>query len=450
MRVLLRYFREHPWQRRAVTLSLTAILGAAAACVALPIIQDRRILALLGSDNPARRHRGIVRAEHAVKKRPRLIELLEENLDASDDSRFSAIMEVLIRAGRYDDARRTPGQKDRYAAINFRAAPEADQRLTWLAHATLSGRDNPHVRRVLADAISDASAEVRSEAAVLAARLADGGALLSLLGDEDPSVRARAATSAGLARRAGCADAVAALLAADRTDTERAAAAFALIRLDARQFGPSVLSAAEQALQAGRGDLLEKLLAVVTGLPGPAAGELVGRAIRRGAEEGELPPATALVAARKLNLQGSLPAAEAAVDRLISAKADLTVAQAMVLAAAVHAADRLGAGPELFKRTIKELWHPGPGVSLAAVYAAEALGRRPEVDRDPEALALLAAGARDGRAPLAAASGAAAVALFELRAASEESASAMRTVCESEAYLAGDYVVWHLGRSDRR
>jgi len=428
-----------------MTLSVAGILGVAAAWVIVPILRTRDMLEMLAADDAARRREGIERAEFYARRRPGLIEELEDRLDASDDRRFSAIMEVLSRLGRYDSPRRTGQQKDRYFAINFHAAGLPSPRLTWLYRTTLGGRDNASVRRTLAGALADGSIEVRAEGAVLAGRLGDEKALRALLADGDPTVRARAAEAAGLAGRTGCADAVGALLAGERTDAELASAAFALARLDAPRHAPAILAVAEQALSAGRDALVEKLLVVAADLPPQAAGAFVRKVLAR--DGARLPPATAFVAARKLKLTEALPPATAAIDRLIAGKEKMTVGEAMVLAAAVRAADELGGPPELFRRAIEELWHPGPGVSLAMVFAAEALGKREETLKDPEALSLLSAAAEDGRAPLAAASAAAAVALYRLDPQSPRAAAALRAAAGSEAYLAGDYVAWHLGRS---
>ena len=446
MRAFLRYFREHPWQRRAVTLSVAGILGVLAAWVALPIVRRHEILRMLGSEDFARRREGIERATPYALRHPELIEVLEDHLDASDDRRFSAMMEVLGRLGRYDSPRRTGEQKDRYLAISFHASRQTSPRLTWLFRTVLGGRDNAHVRRTLAGALADESVQVRGESAVLAVRLADDQALLTLLGDGDPTVRARAAEAAGLAKRNACADAIGALLSDDRTDAEIASAAFALARLDPRRHARAIVSAADRALSAGRDELVEKLLVVAAELPPETAGPFVRKVL---AGNG-LPPASAFVAARKLKLPEALPAAQAAIDRLIAGKEGMTVGQAMVLAAAVRAADELGAPVAVYRRVMSELWHPGPGVSLAMVFAAEALGRREETLKDPESLSLLSAAAEDGRAPLAAASAAAAVALDRLEPGSERTSGALWAVCGSEAYLAGDYVAWHLGRSPQR
>jgi len=446
MRAFLRYFREHPWQRRAVTLSLAGILGVAAAWVAVPILRNREVIRMLGSDDAARRREGIERAIRRARRHPAMIDALEDRLDASNDARFSAIMEVLRRLGRYDSPRRTGEQKDRYLAINFHAAGSISPRLTWLFRTILGGRDNAHVRRTLAEAVADQAVQVRGEAAVLAARVADDRALRTLLADGDPAVRARAAEAAGLARRTACADAIAALLSADHTDAEIAGAVVALAKLDPRRHAAAILSAGDQALSAGRDELVEKLLIVVAELPAAAAKPFVQEALARN----PLPPASAFVAARKLKLADALSPAAATIDRLIADKEKMTVGQAMVLAAAVRAADELGAPPALFRRVIDELWYPGPGVSLAMVFAAEALGKRAETLKDPKALSLLSTAAGENRAPLAAAAAAAAVAMFRLDPESDHTSAALSAAAGAEAYLAGDYIAWNIGRSPRR
>ncbi|KPK82983.1 MAG: hypothetical protein AMJ81_08700, partial [Phycisphaerae bacterium SM23_33] len=232
MRAFLRYFRQHPWQRRTLTLMLACLLGVLAAWAAWPTLRDRQILALLGAADPIDRERGIRWAEDVARTRPAVVRLLERHLADENDSKFAAIAQVLIRLGRFDARLRTDEQLDRYAVINLAAAGgkagPADLRLTWLHELVLGVRDNRHARRALELATADEAPQVRQAAAVLAARLGDDQALLKLLQDGQPKVRAAAALDATLAGRSGCVHTIAEMALAANSDEELAAGVLAL------------------------------------------------------------------------------------------------------------------------------------------------------------------------------------------------------------------------------
>jgi len=442
MSVVARYFRQHRWQRRAVTASLAAICGVLAAWVALPMVRDRQLAKMLGSPEPGARQRGIAWGRQVAPRRPQLVALLERQLDAADDLKFAAIAEVLTRVGRFNARWRTGEQLDRYDAVDMSfaaGARSAGRRLARLHALILGGRDNRHVRRALEMARKDEAPPVRAAAAVLAGRLGDDAALAALLKDADPSVRAAAAMDAALAGRRACLPAVAELLKRAGTDDEIAAAAYGLVRLLPKDHAAAIVEAIDKAWADGKTELLDKLLYSAGHLAPAAAGAAVRKILDESRRRKRVPPAGALIAAGRLGLAEARPAIEAVVDDFISRREELTVGEAVVLAAAVHAARRLKMPPALFVRAIEKLWHPG--TATAMLLSAEALGEL--AAGDERAVALLRSGAEDARSPLPAA--AAAVALFRL--APDEALEPLRAVCASEVYLAGDYVAWHVGRS---
>jgi len=473
MWVLVRYFRQHPWQRRSLTASLAAIIGVSAAWVALPLIRDRQILNLLGADHPIDQQRGIAWAVRVAAADPRLVDRLERALPTAPDRLFAGIAEVLNRLGRFRTAQRPGEQLDRYWAMNLAAAAgpgAARARGVWLHEIILGGRDNRHVRGALACAAGDAAAEVRAASAVLAARLGDDAALMRLLADAEPAVRAAAAIDAGLAGRRGCLDALANAFAQPASDTERAAAGYALARMDGQRRAKDIADAIDAADRAGKTDLRDLLLSAAGALRDPAVGDAVAAVLDRAAKADRIPPAMAFVAAGKMRLQQAGPHIAPCLAKIRARQADksLTYADAETLAAAIQAARRLNLPVDgNVAAAMARLWHES--TSRAMLLAAEMLaevgpgattttsapsGRRPTsaalrraTTVPAEALVThadvvesLRQGAERADTPVPAA--AAAVALLML--GSDQADDALRSACESETWLAGDYVAWRL------
>jgi len=470
MRQVLRYFRDHPWQCRAVTGSLAAILGVAAAWAALPVLRDRKIISLLASESAFDRERGVIWAVEVGSRRPRLVRLLEARLRQAGDEEFAAIAEALIRMGRFDVPGRAGEQIDRLSAIHLDLAGEGAESLPLrrilLNRLIRAGRDNPHVRRALQTATDDAEPEMRAAAALLAAGTGDESALRKLLRDRDHRVRAAAALDAALAGRNACVDSVVSAFENPQGDEELASAAYALARLSPERFAGRIVARIEKASDGGNRLLLERLLHVAPLLGRDAAGEAVLSVLRRADRSGRLPPTQAFIAAGRMGLA---QAADSVLRpmRQLPRKAKVNQEELSVLGAAVNAARRLAlpATREL-ALALARLWDRKS--SLAMLLTAEALAEQepapsPAEDEptpetadievgkinfegpitEAEVQAVLRAAAECADPP--AASAAAAAALF--RRAPDRAESAVRSACEADSPLAGDLIAWELARA---
>ncbi|MCD4699023.1 MAG: hypothetical protein K8R91_00410 [Phycisphaerae bacterium] len=452
MGAILSYFRQHRWQRRAVTGMAAAILGVVSAWVAMPIVRDLQIIDMLGAEDPLQRRHGITLAISDAPHRPELIKRIESRLDSAGDVQFSAMVDVLNRMGKFRTPARNGEQLDRFYLIKFAARPDADDeesvevRQILLHRIILDGRDNVHVRKALLLSAGDASAPVRSDSALLAGRLGDDETLSALLGDAAGRVRASAAIDAALVGRTACLGDIIKIFDARRSDEELAAAAYALTRMEPKRFASQIAREVLSAHKSGKGDLTDKLLHVLSLHDKDAAGQTVMELLKDARLRGKIPSASALIAAGKLELAEAAPYVRAAVTDLISRRDKLTVGDTATLAAAVNAARRLELPPKLFVEVMENLWHRE--TSIAMVLAAEALGRQREIiAKNPtlmtRVLTALHRGAERSDTPTPAA--AAATAMFAL--AGREADKSLQTACESETYLAGDYVTWNLARS---
>ena len=377
MGVILSYFRQHRWQRRAITSMAAAILGVVVAMVVMPIVRDLQIIDMLGAEDPLQRRRGITLAVSYASHRPELIERIESRLDSAGDVQFSAMVDVLNRLEKFRTPARKGGQLDRFYLIKLAARPDADSdqsvevRQILLHRIILDGRDNVHVRKALKLSAGDASATIRSDAALLAGRLGDDKTLSALLGDAAPLVRASAAIDAALSGRTACTGDIAKIFNAPRSDEELAAAAYALARMEPKRFAAQIAQAVLSAHRAGKGDLADKLLHVLPLSDKNAAGAVVMELLKDSQQRGKVPPASVLIAAGKLELSEAAPYVRAAITDLIARRDKLTVGDTATLAAAVNAAGRLELPPELFVEVMENLWHPE--TSLAMILSVEAL-----------------------------------------------------------------------------
>lgn len=430
-----------------MTSMTAAILGVVAAWVAMPIVRDLQIIDMLGAEDPLQRRRGIALAVNDAPHRPELIERIESRLDSAGDVRFSAMVDVLNRLGKFRTPARKGEQLDRFYLIKLAARPDTDSdqsvevRQILLHRIILDGRDNVHVRKALKLSAGDASAPVRSDAALLAGRLGDDETLLALLGDVAPLVRASAAIDAALSGRTVCTDAISKIFDAPRSDEELSAAAYALARMEPKRFATQIAHAALSAHQAGQDDLTDKLLHVLPLSDKNAAGPVVMELLKDSQQRGKVPPASVLIAAGKLELAEAAPYVRAAVTDLIARADKLTVGDTVTLAAAVNAARRLELPPELFVEVMEKLWHPE--TSIAMLLSAEALAKDASHLKIENLLSVLRCGAERSDTPTPAA--AAATAMFAL--AGQGADRFLQTACESETHLAGDYVTWNLARS---
>ena len=100
MRQILRYFREHPWQRLAVSLSAALAAGAGIALVATPIVTALILLRRMGSEDPLVREDAVLRAMERARESPATVRRLDAALDTDSDLRFATIATVLTECSR--------------------------------------------------------------------------------------------------------------------------------------------------------------------------------------------------------------------------------------------------------------------------------------------------------------------------------------------------------------
>jgi len=459
MRAIFRYFRQHRWQRRAMTGLLAVAVGAAAAILLYPTVRDRLLIRDLTSDSFATRDRAAKQLRFLAARRPETLARLNRALSTDSDRRFAAIAAVL----RSLDAFHTPDRSglwlDRLNAIELAAAADTAPDDTWarrqiMAELLLDGRDNRYVRRALGAAATDKAPTVRQLAAMLAARLADDKTLVAMLDDADPGVAASAAIAIGAAGRNELGRAVLAILAESKGRDRLSAAAWACAQLLPKEAAERV---AKMAVSTPDAALRDRLLYVLTQMPGEHAAGAVGHILSRAKSEGGFPPAMALLAAGRLKLAGAAPRV---LDVLALRDPDDRLTEGHLLAA-LQAAELL----EMLVRRqadaiCRRLW--GKDHPLLLVAAAGVLGRQLDVRQPPggpsrehcvETLRLAAgymapasqpASARDEYITTPLPSAAAAVALW--RAGGDADDKLIRRAAGSETTLEGDYIAFHASR----
>ena len=465
MGVMSRYFREHPWQRRALTASAALLLGLVAAVLLAPDLTDYWLIHRLGDSRASVRERAIQQAAGAAGRSQRTVRHLNEALDTDSDTRFAAIVTALNSGGMFYTPDRNPRHISRMRAIEIETtrsrtdpASAAETRGMVFGEVIRARRDNRYVRRALAAAASDAAPNTRASAAMLAARLRDDGVLRTLLTDSDADVQAAAALAAGIARRKELTGPLRDLLAKAEQCEPASAAAYALARLAPTESGEII-----SGLLARTGDakLRDRLLHVLGVLGSDDARRAVSDLLARARQAGTPPPAAALLAAGRLKLTGAAGDVRAVLAG--ATKADTTLAESQLLAA-LTAADALGMPVRKEANDIcMKLWNPG--LELTMMAAADLLGRQadapqPTATGTPSRNACLStlrkaavyevapttrpAGApkRIFTTPLA--SAAAAVALWRLRTDLGE--QFVRNVTAARSTLPGDHIAWHIGR----
>ena len=467
MGAMLRYFRDHPWQRRVTTLCLAGILGLLAAAVVAPHVRNQRLIRALTDSDVQRREAAIWRAQELARRSPRFRLALNEALDTPDDTRFDAIAGALVRLRLFHVPGRSPEAVDRLKRIAFaRLQPkspspaggeddEAPMRHSVIRRFILDRRTGAETHRLLLLAAADPAASVRREAALLAVMADDGAAIGALADDTDASVRSRLWTDLGLAGRGDFADRIARAFAGAAEGPEAPAAAYALAILGPNETARLV---AERIRSEPPGVTLEKLLWVATMLPRQEAGASVIDALGRataGAEaagpaEGDnLSAAMAILAAGHLRLPEAGSSVLAALE--VSGVED-AVRRRTTLASAAWAARRLDlpAGSRL-KDLMKTAF--GQETSLAMIEAAGSLSVSLRTAASPsaaaevsraEAIETLTAAASRTDVPLAAA--AAALALWQVEPGAGE--RAIVQAAQAEGTLGGDWLAWHVAGSD--
>ena len=484
MRQILRYFREHPWQRLAVTLSAAAAVGLVAAMVAVPIITDLLLIRRMDSEDPAVRELAVIRAVHKGKKSEATVRRLDAALDTDSDTKFAALATALNQLGRFKRPGRDPRLFDRLRTIRLMTTADGDTRLLILdrivVNASVSGRRNEHIRRACVLAAADGQQQIRARAALLAAIIEDDETLEKLLGDEQGSVKAAAILDAGLGGRRHLVERFAPRLLASPEVEVASSAAYALHRCGADRAGELLAAALVECKIAA---LRDRLLHVMGLRSDEAAAEAVRKAILDCKAAGKIPSAAALLAAGRLRVVEAGPVVRDVLADAARRKSTLSEAQVL---AALRAADRLNLPVRKEVNGVcRKLWHPE--LEFAMIAAARLLGRQidraqrgaPSRNECIQTLRQCAEYAREVPAtedrptrivttPMA--SAAAAVALWELAPSAtyrrivtdagplamvlkidaQSSAYCVRLAARNNSTLVGDYIAWHIARTGRK
>jgi len=467
MGTVSRYFREHPWQRRAVTSSATLLIGLMTAILLYPHLMDYWLVHRLGDARASVRERAILQAIAAAENSQRTRNRLSNALDTESDTRFVAIATVLNSLNRFYTPDRDPLHVSRMRTIKIETTHSpidpgsaATTRWTILGEVIRARRDNRYVRRALDAAARDPAAIVRTRAALLAARFGDDNILADLLKDPDAGVQAAAALAAGIARRAELAGPLRGLL--DSTEDREAvsAAAYALARLAPAESGAVLAKLLDRT---GDAKLRERLIHVLGVMGGDDARRIVGKLFARARQAGGFPSTAALLSAGRLKLRR----ADGGVKAVLAAatKKGTPLAESQVLAA-LSAADALNLPVRKEAHDIcLKLWNPA--LELTMIAAADLLGRQadapqPGVTDTPSRKTCLAtlrkaavyevepttrpagASAKIFTTPLA--SAAAAVALWRLETTAPLAEQYVRNAAAAHSTLPGDHVAWHVAQ----
>jgi len=465
MRDVLVYFRQHPWQRRAILASLIVLLALLVTVLLAPMLIDAALIYRLGLPDDVAHMRAVQlladRAQVRVATRRRLIDALA----TTNDRRFYGAAAVLKRIGAFYTPDRRGDALDRMAALSFEATDSPRSRWLILHGQCVADRDNAWQRR-LADAASlDEKPAVRELSAVLAAKLASDDALARLLEDPIPAVRTAAVLDAGLARRRELSEPIAALLD-DANDDVVGAAAWALARLAPAENSQAICDRYQRAeAEALRDLLLEAMIVLSDANARRAFNDAHGMWRTAGARQTLAPPsAMVILAAGALDpelaaemvghvLDGAAAATDYPVTNIqlfaaleTARRLDLPVRSAVYKIINAHwgpaaerpmaiAADYLA---QLAEAPDAETTSPTRNECIKALQQAAVWSYRqddPTDDQPPETIAT----------PLA--SAAATVALWRLEAPLAD--AFVRNVAAGPYTLPGDSVTWHLARSDR-
>ncbi|MCE5328583.1 MAG: hypothetical protein LLG01_19440 [Planctomycetaceae bacterium] len=505
MSAFIKYFRQHPWQRRLLTALATLVVALVAAIVLANPVRDWMLMRDLCSDDFDRRSQAQATLREIVLQTnspESIIHRLEEGLDTSDDTRFDRIAQALSVAHRFAESTRTPEQKDRLWSIRLQQTPDPQLRMEMIETTLAGGRRNQYVRRMMQRGAADADAKVRIRSALLAAVLQDDAALTALLADKEPAVRAAAAVDAGLANRTALAEKIRPLLD-DKDDLTAASAAYALAAMNDEQ----LLEALPGLIDAsGAGPRQEGLLHALRLASPETQAEALDKIFARAAADARPPSPLAIILAGEARHAAAADAVRKILDQA-AGKANPALSEAHVLAALL-AARQLGV-PVADDASTLMLHYWGPPVELTMVAAAEVLGEQfhPESSAesrpapDSQGLGALRMAAayvpapvqtqpsqtqatqtrssqsldsssdEDRSMPLARA--AAAAALWQIRPASsyivneapadeaagglavlkfnrDSSAFYVHLVAGSDSSLSGEYLAWHLAHSDKK
>jgi len=465
MGALLRYFRDHPSQRRALTASLAVAIGGLVALLMFPYVRDRLLIRDLSSDDAAVRDQAMMQLTNLAREYDDTRARLVDALDTDDDLQFRAVASILRAMDIWDVPGRQGLQIDRLGALDMAAgqkgaeeteAVRAMMRRMIVVDTLASERDNRHVRSIVSLACADSAVGVRELGTMLAARFGDDEKLGKLLADDDPAVVSAAALSAATGRRKGLVSTIRPLLKSPAGLEVVSAAAYALAVVDADGSGQqtcSLLAASPPA------PLRDRLLHVMTVLDTDAARKTILDMLIAARTAKKYPPAMALLAAGRLKIAG----AEQDIRDVLTGKRNEGELDHGHIQAAIDAAALLDlpVRNEIF-RLCRTLW--GPDEPLTLIAAVRLLGRQAAKDQPHESFAsrgqcvsllrLAAATAHAGQHwpgrgaekvtadPFPAA--AAAVELWMLDR--KECGKWIRLATRFEKLsLPGDYVAWHVG-----
>ncbi|HDZ22206.1 hypothetical protein LCGC14_0868240 [marine sediment metagenome] len=460
MNQFLSYFRQHPWQRRALTFLVSLVIALVAAVTLWPVIDDHLLIRRLGDESDWLRERAVREAATQIRQSPATLRRLQRALRTTDDRRFYGVASALNRVSEFYTPQREGGDIDRLAAMRFEATEHAPSRWMVLHRQCLSDRDNLHMRRLLAAAIGDANAGIRELATVLAFKVRDDAAIRSLLADKAPAVRAAAAQTAALAGRTDLTGEIAPLLD-DADPMVVASAGYALASLDPDAHSAAIcgkLVATESA------EARDRLLAAAILLNDDNARQAVRECFDKTVGGDSFADAMLLTAIASLQVDWAEQAVRPILTEAGGPQGEQTTS--IQLHAALRAADTLDLPVRHeVREIITKLW--GPSLQRTMGAAAMVLGRQIDLDQGrrsaptgPECIRTLQQAAiwqsttddpTDDQPPTIwttpVASAAAAVALWRLNAPLAD--QFLRSSAASPESLPGDTIAWALAMSDR-
>ncbi len=454
----LRYFRQHPWHRRLITLSLAGIVAMALTWVYYPGVRNRRAIEALFDPDSAKRAKAFTEAVDMARWYDDFREALEEALDTDDDPRFTVIADVLVKAELFHTDSRRSDQLDRFERIQFgrsqppggvampTTAPTLSERAAALDRRTvvhdfiLRDRHEAETAKLLLLAVADPAACVRRKAGLLAVKLGHTAGIEALLADPDPTVRAWLTIDLALAGRSAFTGAMAERLATVDDPFELSCVAWAMAKLDGKAAAAAV---AAKLAATEPGPLQERLLWVATMLPAESIGPTVRDVMAANTAAGA-PLRMAILAAGRLKLSDRQVHQIIGEALAVTDKADIYNRRGD-LAVAAWAARQLGL-PVV--EQLDTLMREGFDVSTSLVMTEAALSLAELTPSAPpalrqrvaETLRRAAADLPVPRAPLA--SAAAAVAAWRLDPVGGR--AVLLATAEAESTLAADWLAWHV------
>jgi len=465
MKTMILYLRTHPGQRLALTVSFTAMLAAALAVLLNPVIGDYILIHRLTSSNPKMRTASAERLALRAISSPRALARLETRLATKNDDKFVAAARVLNMIGQFDIPSRPPEMIDRWRAIQLTHTTDPNSRYAIVWTQCLADRDNAYVRQLLATAAADQFEEIRSLAAIIAAKLPDDATLAKLLADQSANVRGAAAIDAAIARRKDLLQTIAAEhLEPDNYSADCMLYALALTGADlaaplvADRIADLVCDADDDRAAAS----LDRALLTAELLDDETVTDAILGLFETCSQEGRHPPALAMIVAAQRGMADIAPHVRSVLRTAADPhkSADVTVGQLM---AALQATELLNtpARREVYD-VVYSLWAPQREDIM--VVAARVLGLQadmpqesPDVPTRNECIKLLQNACTwmlreqlpDGSdrlqfMPLASAS--AAAALWNLHA--QDAEHFVRDAAASQFPLPGDYIAWRIAHTD--